>query len=155
MTVSTIADIRTRPATEGDRAFIERVFVSGAREMITEARGAWDEERERASFREELDLASTFIVRSAQDDVGFLTCLTSERLNRLYTICILPEYQGRGVGTRVIQSLIESTQREGRELELRVLKTNSRARALYERLGFRVFADTEYHHRMSMAESRA
>ena len=55
---------------------------------------------------------------------------------------VLPDLQGRGVGTLVVQAVIERAAATGRGVTLRVQHTNPRAHALYRRLGFVV---TESH----------
>lgn len=53
-------------------------------------------------------------------------------------LCVAAEARGRGVGTALIEALVRSPAAEGyRELHLEVIDSNLRARALYERLGFR------------------
>lgn len=48
-----------------------------------------------------------------------------------------PERQGSGVGRRLIEAAVEEAERRGaRKVTLRVLATNTRARALYESCGF-------------------
>jgi ribosomal protein S18 acetylase RimI-like enzyme len=54
---------------------------------------------------------------------------------------LLPSSQGQGVGTAVIEHVVERAKCAGRVVELRVLHVNPRARALYERLGFAVVAE--------------
>ena len=53
----------------------------------------------------------------------------------LSRIEILPGHQGRGTGTHLISALIGQAGRKGQDLVLDVLTVNTRARALYQRLG--------------------
>jgi ribosomal protein S18 acetylase RimI-like enzyme len=55
----------------------------------------------------------------------------------LSRIELLPGYQGRGIGARLVQELLNEAGRRGQELALDVLAVNQRARALYQRLGLR------------------
>ena len=64
----------------------------------------------------------------------------------IHTVCILPEHQTQGIGTRLVQRLF--VRHAGERFELSVLKVNVRARALWERLGFRTIAESEHHFRM-------
>ena len=50
---------------------------------------------------------------------------------------ILPDYQGRGIGSRLINALIDEAAQKGQDLVLEVLTVNHRAHALYQRLGLR------------------
>jgi ribosomal protein S18 acetylase RimI-like enzyme len=70
-----------------------------------------------------------------------LWCLSREVDNNRFLfdgIVVDRGARGRGVGTRLIESVAELAAAQGyRELRLEVIDTNIRARALYERLGFR------------------
>lgn len=53
----------------------------------------------------------------------------------LARIEVHPDYQGRGIGTRLISALASEARQAGQVLALEVLAVNHRARTLYERLG--------------------
>jgi len=49
---------------------------------------------------------------------------------------VLPELQGRGIGTAVVRKVIEQGANRGVPVTLSVVPANPRAKRLYERLGF-------------------
>ena len=52
-------------------------------------------------------------------------------------ICVAPEARGRGVGTRLLEAVVEHARAAGLgQVRLDVVDANPRARALYERCGF-------------------
>ena len=55
-------------------------------------------------------------------------------------IAVLREYWSQGIGTRLMEELISIAERNKDiiQLELEYIEGNERARALYEKLGFRV-----------------
>jgi ribosomal protein S18 acetylase RimI-like enzyme len=55
-------------------------------------------------------------------------------------ILVMPQFQGLGIGTAVMERVFEEAVERGVPVALSVLELNSRARGLYERLGFRVTA---------------
>ena len=58
-------------------------------------------------------------------------------------LCVAPLAQGQGVGTALLAAVaIEAQARGYRAVRLDVVDTNPRARALYEREGFRVIRET-------------
>ena len=138
----------TRPASELDVAFLESAFLLAGKEMITAARGNWNEARERAQFQEQLVLGSTRIAQENGRDVGFLMLVEGPGVVQIHTLCILPEWQGRGIGSALTRNVIAAGQARGDAVTLQVLKANPRARALYERLGFRITAETQQHQHM-------
>jgi RimJ/RimL family protein N-acetyltransferase len=51
---------------------------------------------------------------------------------------LLPEYRGRGLGRRLAEAAVAAARERGMErIALEVFASNTRAIALYERLGFR------------------
>lgn len=56
---------------------------------------------------------------------------------------ILPEHQGRGIGSQLIQALVAEARIAGVPLKLKVLRINPALR-LYERLSFRVVGEDEH-----------
>ena len=55
-------------------------------------------------------------------------------------IALLKEYWGQGIGTRLLQELIRIAEENEKllQIELDFIEGNSRARALYEKMGFRI-----------------
>jgi ribosomal protein S18 acetylase RimI-like enzyme len=62
---------------------------------------------------------------------------------------LLPELQGRGIGSAVVRDLQAAAKTAGLPLRLQVLMTNPAAQRLYERLGFQVTDATATHHLMA------
>jgi len=63
--------------------------------------------------------------------------LTANNALYLAQIFIDAAFQRRGIGTEVIQGLIDQATQAGQPVTLGVIKTNP-ARHLYQRLGFRI-----------------
>src|SRR2546423_15630090 len=64
-----------------------------------------------------------------------------ERDIRLLDIALLPEARNRGVGTALLNRLMEESRRTGKRLRHMVFILNKDALRFYERLGFEVFED--------------
>lgn len=58
-------------------------------------------------------------------------------------LAILPDWQGRGIGSEIVRHLVERARELGSALTLQVHKANPRAARLYESLGFRPTEETE------------
>ena len=63
-----------------------------------------------------------------------------QRHRATVAIAILREYWGQGIGTRMFRELIRLAEEREEliQLELTFIEGNSRARALYEKMGFRI-----------------
>ncbi len=54
----------------------------------------------------------------------------------IWLIELLPSHQGRGIGGRLIRTILDEARSQGKTLGLNVLDVNRCAYALYRRLGF-------------------
>ncbi len=104
----------------------------------------WDEEFQERRFRESYDHTETQVVVVDGQAIGLLGVSEREGATFIDQIEIVPDYQGRGIGTALINEVLA----RGRPVELAVLKVNVDARRLYERLGFRVTCETDSHYHM-------
>ena len=72
---------------------------------------------------------------------------------RMVDFAILPEWRGRGIGTQVLQRLIQNTATNGSIFSLRVEK-NNRALYLYKRLGLNIISSDEISFEMEWKPDR-
>ena len=86
------------------------------------------------------------ILLAGNRPVGLLKIARDEGNWELIQLQLIPELQGRGIGTQLLRQLIVDATAAGVSLTLSVLKANP-ARALYERLGFVAEGESavEYH----------
>lgn len=140
-------DVQLRQATADDYAFLYALHVTTMREyveQIWEWHDAWQEEY----FARKFHPAAHQVIVVDGRDAG--TLVVEWRPDEVYVALIelLPAYQGRGIGSALLHSLIAEAHGRGLPVTLHVLKPNTPARRLYERLGFRVAGDEEHRWRM-------
>lgn len=136
--------IQTRPVQEKDMLFIEKVYRSTREEELSQAN--WSELQKDAfimmqSVAQDAEYNNTFpnavfeIIEYKKKPAGRL--YTGETVSelRLIDITILPEFRGKGIGTRILKSLIENAAGRKKLLTLHVEPSNP-ALYLYLRLGF-------------------
>jgi ribosomal protein S18 acetylase RimI-like enzyme len=140
--------LTTRQAADVDIAFLADVFLRSMRVHITAARGYWDEEKERQQFYEQLRLHDTRVIERDGTDVGFFMTGECGDDIELHTLCIAPEHQRQGIGTAITRQIIGDSRARMRSVVLSVLKANTAAQSLYERLGFAVIEESSHHYRM-------
>jgi ribosomal protein S18 acetylase RimI-like enzyme len=101
----------------------------------------WNEDWQRKYFTENFnpDVGKILIFDNAE--IGFFSVIEEENETFLVSILILPEFQRKGIGTKLIQDLIA---KKTKPIRLRVLKVNP-AQKLYKRLGFKQVSETETH----------
>jgi ribosomal protein S18 acetylase RimI-like enzyme len=131
-----------RPATADDRDFVVDVNRAAMGPYL-EATFGWDEAAQSAYFDRRFDASGGQVIQVGGVDVGEL--LVEERPRELFLVrlALLPDWQGRGIGSAIVRMLIARARELGSALALDVFKTNSRAAQLYESLGFVRTGETE------------
>jgi GNAT superfamily N-acetyltransferase len=124
-----------RPARPDDFDFCARLYFSGMAETIRELK--LDMAAQTANLRERWDAAEVEIIMSDGADIGWLQKSIQGDALYLEQIFIDAASQNRGIGTGIINRLIDKAKQDGRPVTLGVVKINPALR-LYERLGFRV-----------------
>ena len=135
-----------RPALPEDVDFLYALHRSAMQTYVVQTWGEWDEDWQRARFEAHFDPALLRVIQFEGQDVGMLQ--VQERTEELFLVDleILPRFQRRGIGTAVIQQLVELAASQGKPVALQVLKVNHSARALYQRLGFGVTGEKDTHY---------
>lgn len=132
-----------RPATEADFDALFDVHKAALRFSV-EAIWGWDETLQRRLFTERFDPPRDQVIVIGEAVVGHLVVGTHPHEVFLARIALLPAWQGRGIGTNIVQDVVRGAAESGLAVRLTVLCTNERAQALYERLGFRVIGSDEH-----------
>ncbi len=141
-----------RPATPADFEFLYQLHRAAMKAYI-EAIWGWEESWQRDYFQAKWEPSKRQIIQVEGQDAGVLVIEDRDDEYYLGLIEILPEYQGQGVGTAVIQNFIAAAQAQNLPATLHVLKANPAAHHLYERLGFTLIAEEEHRYLMRHDES--
>ena len=94
----------------------------------------------RESFRYELHnpRARNLVARVGTAVVGYVFVWLVAGELKINNVAVRRDFRGRGVGARLLEAVIEPARAQGFvEATLEVRPSNTEARALYERLGFR------------------
>lgn len=131
-----------RPATEADYDFLYDLHRQAFYTYVDQTWG-WDEVTQQFMFRAEYAAVPRQVVLLDGEAIGSIAIEDQGEALFLDYIAILPAFQGRGVGTALVQWLVEEAQRRLLPVRLHVLKVDP-ARVLYERLGFVVTGGDEH-----------
>lgn len=133
-----------RSEEEGDSEFLEALYGTTRADEL--ARVHWSEEdirrfisqqfhAQRVHYREHYPGAEFLLVEHDGESVGRLYVHQTRSELRLMDILLLPEWRGRGLGTRLLGEILQRASRDGLPVTLHVEPFNP-ARFWYERLGF-------------------
>lgn len=132
-----------RGATDADLEPMMRIGHEGLRPHIEALRG-WDQAEHEAGFREHFVPEQISIVEVGGVAVGYFKMLEEEDHCFLEGIYLGAEVRGQGLGTRILEDLLDCCGQAGKPMRLQVFQTNP-AQHLYRRLGFAVTRETDTH----------
>ncbi|MDT3441630.1 GNAT family N-acetyltransferase [Pseudofrankia sp. BMG5.37] len=130
-----MTEVGLRPATSGDSEFCFALHRDAMGRYVEQIWG-WDDALQRAHHERTFDPARTQIITVDGHDAGSISVERRPTETYLGRIEIHPGYQGQGIGSRLIQSLLDEAARRGHPVTLDVQAVNQQAHALYRRLGF-------------------
>jgi GNAT superfamily N-acetyltransferase len=136
-------DITLRPAVEQDRDFVASVTEACMRHYVEQTWGQWRPDRP-----EDFNTNIHQIVQCDGNDIGCIALNEEPAALLLKTLYILPGHQNHGIGSVLMQRIIERSDASGKPIQLRVLRVNP-ARRFYERHGFVVTHSTAERHFMA------
>ena len=136
-----------RPATANDSRFAFDLKKAALGEYISETFG-WDEAAQQKLHEQRFRPSGTQIVMFGGQDIGLLAVDRAADCIRLRQLFLLPEAQGKGIGSHLLAQVLCEARQLHVPVTLRVLKANPRAKAFYERHGFVVVGETETYHQM-------
>lgn len=134
-----------RPCLIEDKDFVYNVKKSTMKSYVEKSWGVWDENFQRRRFNRNFNLDNSQIMQLNGEDIGILIIEENPMVIQIDNIQILPDYQNEGIGSMILTNIIQKAVKKGKTVKLQVLKTNPKAKKLYEHLGFFVEDETEFH----------
>lgn len=130
-----------RRSVAADFEFVFQLNKANMRRYVEPLRG-WDDDAERDDMRRHFLPGTDQIVVGGGRDVGRLAVDRYPDRIDLRHIELLPEYQGRGIGTKIIRDILVEARGLSVPVTLTVLSINP-AKRLYESLGFVTVGETD------------
>lgn len=130
------------------KEFIYQVKKGAYKKYVEECWGVWNEETQRRLYDTFINTVKedTWIIQLNGKDIGFYNGENLEDGSyEIGNICIIPEYQGKGIGTKVLKDIMRL--HKNQDLHIQYFKQNPVGK-LYERLGFIQDYEKEFHYVM-------
>lgn len=143
------AGVGLRAVTAGDEGFLCRVYGSTREEELAQVQWAdghkdafvrMQFEAQRRYYEEHYAGASFDVIVVDGEPAGRLYVARWPEEIRIVDIALLPEHRSRGVGTALLQDLLDEGAATSRPVTIHVERFNPALR-LYDRLGFSVVED--------------
>jgi len=135
------------PINEKDYDFIYNLKKNAYMKYVDEIWG-WNEENQKEYFKKFIDTYKNniYIIQINGIDIGFYNDeILKNGDYEVGNICIIPEYQGKGIGTKILKDILEIN--KDKNIHIQYFKQNPVGN-LYARLGFIPNGETDYHYQM-------
>ncbi len=143
-------ELHIRKAYVSDNEFVFNVKKAAFQEYVEQVWG-WDESYQKELHHRRFTTQDLRIIQFCGTDVGFLATSRSHNTLKVNQLYILPEYQGRGIGTACMARVLDDASLRQKPVVLQVLKVNTRGIVFYQRLGFTIVGETTTHFLMKTA----
>jgi GNAT superfamily N-acetyltransferase len=136
------------PAAAGDYEYARETYYTTMRWIIERLFG-WDQAKQDVSFESQFRVDDVRLIMMDGQRAGWIQTHQSESAVTLHQFYVVPALQRRGIGTQVLEMVIQEARDQGKHLKVAVVKINP-AKSLYDRHGFRVTHEDEYKYYMSL-----
>jgi ribosomal protein S18 acetylase RimI-like enzyme len=137
--------ITFRPETDADAEFLYRLYASTREEELKQV--PWSDEQKEAFVRQQFGAQTVHYKKQYADADYSIILVDAAPAGRLYLhhrptdvrimdILLAPEYRGNGIGSMLMQEILDRAAAQKRSVSIHVEQDNPALR-LYERLGFR------------------
>jgi len=136
------------PMKLDDYEFIYDVKKNAYIEYVEENFGTWNEEVQRNLYKKfiENNKDNIYVIVMNNERIGFYQGFILDNGDyEIGNICIIPKYQGMGIGTYILNDVIEK--QKNKSIHIQYFKQNPVGK-LYTKLGFVANGETDYHYQM-------
>lgn len=146
-------NLKLRNYTDKDYQFLYETKKNAYINYVTEIWG-WNEEVQKEIFDKFVtrEKEKIYIIQKDDKNIGFYNYDIRENGDfDIQNICIIPEYQGKGIGTQILKDVLEK--HKDKNIHIQYFKQNPVGN-LYRRLGFIPNGETQTHYQMIKISSK-
>lgn len=125
-----------RTSEQKDAEFLFHVKIEAMKPTSSILRTAHDYDKELAEYLTKFEPEKIQVIQFEGRDVGRLRIVRSPESIYVGGIQILPEFQGKGIGSAIFQDLIAESESTRIPITLEVHHVNEKATSFYKKLGF-------------------
>ena len=108
--------VKIRKYEDCDAEFVYQAKRILYKKYVEECWGTWKEDEQEKRFQDFISKVKndTWIIQLDSKDIGFYNgCNLEDGSYEIGNICILPEYQGKGIGTHVLKDILQEHKQQG------------------------------------------
>ncbi|MGV8814213.1 MAG: GNAT family N-acetyltransferase [Gelidibacter sp.] len=108
----------------------------------------WDEVHQRKIHKKKFKPSKTNLIEFEEQIVGFMVLSEKEKEFYIENLLIDQTFQNLGIGTEVMQRMIQKSISEKKNIRLQVFKINTKAQKFYQDLEFKKTSENEFNFEM-------
>lgn len=140
-------ELNRQPAEEKDTEFARQAHHRAYHDVVVRQFGSFDDKAQDKFFESAWKGSNHEIIYANGKPCGYFSMEESVDEITLHELVLLPEFQGQGIGSKILSEAIEISKTKNIPVRLQVLKEN-KAAELYRRMGFIQTGETETHYQM-------
>lgn len=108
----------------------------------------WDEAHQQKLHKKKFKVSKTKLIQFREQIVGYIVVSEKNREIYIENLLIDKAFQNRGIGSEVMETIVQKSVLEKKVIRLQVFKINTRAQQFYQNLGFEKTSETEFNFEM-------
>lgn len=137
--------LRLRAALQDDLELTYRITEDAMRPYVEQTFGGWNADEEKRKHLANFTPESHRIILADEAVAGFVAVEDYPDHTWLVKLYLFQAYRGQGIGSKVLNGLLQDARAHGKPVTLQVLRVNLRAQAFYARHGFSVTDERPAH----------
>ena len=134
--------MQLRAAQANDLELTYAITKDAMKAYIEQTWGRWDEAEQITKHADNFTPQTHRIILVGDAAAGLVAVEDFPTYVWLVKLYLLATHRGVGIGSQVLQGVIDAARAQGKPVQLRVLKVNMLAQALYARHGFKVIEES-------------
>ena len=140
-----VENIELVSVTKNDLKFGYDLYLLTQKEYLDKIWSAETEKEYFENYEQNIkNIENNYIIKYSGKNIGWLEYTEKENLFNIIQLHILPEYQRKGIGTKIINDIIKEAKIKNKDICLNILINNIKAKELFLKLGFEIYDETCY-----------
>jgi len=138
MCIIALEDIKFSSVSAEDIQFGYNLWKLTQKEYLEKIISEWNDEFQLKNYKDERirNLENNYIIKYKENSIGWMEYELLKDYIYINQLHIIPEYQNKGIGTKILNEYFVYGKKENKNIFLEVLQGNDRALEYYKRIGF-------------------
>jgi ribosomal protein S18 acetylase RimI-like enzyme len=139
-----LENIKLVSVTTEDLPFGYDLWKLTQKEFLEKIAGEWNDEFNIEYYKDDCNsnIENNYLIKYDGNNIGWFEYELIKKFIYINQLHILPEYQGKGVGSNILNEIINYGRKKNNDIYLDVLKYNYKALEFYKKWGFKLYDES-------------